>query len=38
VWAGFAADPDWAALRQKYDVTLTIEAYWMSSAKYSNLK
>jgi hypothetical protein len=38
VWAGFAADPDWTALRQKYDVSLTIEAYWMSSTNYSNLK
>jgi len=38
VWAAFAADPDWAALRQKYDVTLTIQAYWMSSTDYSNLK
>jgi len=38
VWAAFAADPDWVALRQKYDVTLTIQAYWMSSTDYSNLK
>lgn len=38
VWAGFAADPAWAALREKYDVSLTIEAYWMSSTGYSNLK
>ncbi|HSH76594.1 MAG TPA: NIPSNAP family protein [Longimicrobiales bacterium] len=38
VWAGFAADPDWAELRQKYDVSLSIEAYWMSSTDYSNLK
>jgi hypothetical protein len=38
VWAAFAADPDWAALREKYDVSLTVEAYWMSSTDYSNLK
>jgi hypothetical protein len=37
VWAAFAADPDWTALRQKYDVSLTIQAYWMSSTDYSNL-
>ena len=38
VWAGFAADPDWATLREKYDVSLSIEAYWMSSTNYSNLR
>lgn len=38
VWSAFAADPDWAALREKYDVSLSIEAYWMSSTDYSNLK
>ena len=38
VWAGFAADPDWAALREKYDVSLSIEAYWMSSTNYSNMR
>ena len=38
VWAAFAADPDWAALREKYDVSLSIEAYWMSSTDYSNTK
>jgi hypothetical protein len=38
VWAGFAADPAWAELRQKYDVSLSIEAYWMSSTGYSNLR
>ncbi len=38
VWAGFAADPAWAALREKYDVSLSIEAYWMSSTDYSNLR
>jgi len=38
VWAAFAADPDWAALRAKYDVSLTIQAYWMSTTDYSKLK
>lgn len=38
VWAGFAADPAWAALREKYDVSLSIQAYWMSSTDYSNLR
>ncbi len=38
VWAGFAADPDWTALRQKYDVSLSIEAYFMSSTNYSNMR
>ncbi len=38
VWAGFAADPDWAVLREKYDVSLTIESYMMSSTNYSNLR
>ena len=38
VWAGFAADPDWVALRQKYNVSLSIEAYLMSSTNYSNMR
>jgi len=38
VWAGFAADPAWAALRGKYPVGVSIEAYMMSSTDYSNLK
>ncbi len=38
VWAGFAADPDWATLREKYNVSLTIESYMMSSTNYSNLR
>jgi len=38
VWAGFASDPDWAVLREKYDVSLSIQAYWMSSTNYSNLR
>ena len=38
VWAGFAADPDWAALRTKYNVSVSIESYMMSSTNYSNLR
>ena len=38
VWAGFGSDPARAELRQKYDVSLSIEAYWMSSTGYSNLR
>jgi hypothetical protein len=38
VWAGFAADPDWAALREKYPASVSIQAYWMSSTNYSNLR
>ncbi len=38
VWAAFAADPAWAALREKYQVPLSIESYMMSTTDYSNLK
>lgn len=38
VWAAFAADPAWHALRDKYPVPLSVEAYMMSAANYSNLK
>lgn len=38
VWAGFAADPAWHALREKYNVPLSIESYMMSASNYSNLK
>ena len=38
VWADFAADPAWHALRAKYEVPLSIEAYMMSTTDYSNLK
>jgi hypothetical protein len=38
VFSDFAKDPEWQALRTKYDVPLTIEAYMMSSTDYSNLK
>ena len=38
VWTAFGADPDWAALREKYQVPLSIEVYWMSATDYSNTK
>lgn len=38
VWAAFLSDPAWIALRQKYPVPISIEAYTMSAADYSNLK
>ena len=38
VFADFRADPDWTALRAKYDVPLDIEAYMMSASDYSALK
>ena len=38
VWQGFAADPAWEALRNKYPVGVSIEAYMMSATDYSALK
>ncbi|MEC7080184.1 MAG: NIPSNAP family protein [Pseudomonadota bacterium] len=38
VWEAFAADPAWQALREKYAVPLSIEAYMMSATDYSKLK
>ena len=38
VWADFAADPAWEALRNKYQVPISIEQYWMSTTDYSNTK
>lgn len=38
VWAAFAADPAWEALREKYPVPLSVEAYMMSATDYSKLK
>ncbi len=38
VWAAFAADPAWEALRNKYPVPLAVESYMMSAADYSKLK
>jgi len=37
VWAGFAADPAWASLRQKYNVPLQRpEVFMMSNTDYSH--
>ena len=38
VFAAFRADPDWTALRAKYDVPLNAEAFMMSASDYSALK
>ena len=39
VWQKFAADPDWVALRAKYNVPLSApEVYYMSATDYSDLK
>ena len=38
VWQGFAADPAWEALRNKYPVGVSIESYMMSATDYSKLK
>lgn len=38
VWAGFRADPEWLALRAKYEVPLDAETFMMSAADYSALK
>ena len=38
VWAGFRADPEWTALRKKYDVPLNAESFMMSASDYSALK
>ena len=38
VFAAFREDPDWLALRAKYDFSLDIEAFMMSASDYSALK
>jgi hypothetical protein len=38
VWAAFATDPAWVALREKYPVPISAEVYMMSATDYSNLK
>ena len=38
VWSGFLADPAWTALRAKYDVPISIEAFMLSATDYSPLK
>jgi hypothetical protein len=39
VWQKFAADPDWTALRTKYNVPLSApQVFYMSATDYSDLK
>ena len=38
VFAAFRADPEWTALRAKYEVPLNAEAFMMSASDYSALK
>ena len=38
VWAGFRADPEWAALRKKYAVPIESNVFMMSATDYSALK
>ena len=38
VWAAFRADPEWAALRQKYEVPIEANVFMMSATNYSALK
>ena len=38
VWAAFRADPEWTALRQKYEVPLKANVVMMSATDYSALK
>jgi hypothetical protein len=38
VWAAFRADPEWTALRQKYEVPLKANVIMMSATDYSALK
>ena len=39
VWTKFANDPDWTALRTKYNVPLNApQVFYMSNTDYSNLK
>jgi len=39
VWQKFAADPDWTALRTKYNVPLSApQVFYMSATDYSELK
>lgn len=39
VWEKFAADPDWTALRTKYNVPLSApQVFYMSATDYSDLK
>ncbi|MEX2506868.1 MAG: NIPSNAP family protein [Pseudohongiellaceae bacterium] len=38
VWAAFRTDPEWIALREKYEVPISAETFLMSATDYSKLK
>ena len=38
VWAAFRADPDWATLREKYNVPVSANVFMLSATDYSALK
>jgi hypothetical protein len=38
VWAKFGADPDWTALRNKYNVPISANTFMMSASDYSPMK
>ncbi len=38
VWAAFRADPEWTALRQKYEVPIKANVFMLSATDYSALK
>ena len=38
VWAAFRADPEWTALRQKYEVPIEASVFMMGATDYSALK
>ena len=38
VWTAFGSDPEWIALRQKYEVPISANVFMMSATDYSNLK
>jgi hypothetical protein len=38
VWAGFRADPEWTALREKYPVPVNANVFMLSATDYSALK
>lgn len=38
VWAKFGADPDWTALRTKYNVPISANTFLMSASDYSPMK
>ena len=38
VWAAFGADPDWTALREKYNVPVSANVFMLSATDYSALK